>query len=195
MAQIRLYKAGGVITLLLALVSAADASYLLAKAALAQQLIARAWDKSLSHNGKPHKPWPWADTVVVARLSVAAAGLDTWVLEGSSGTSLAFGPGMVAGSAAPGDKGLVVIGAHRDTHFKDLKSVAKNDIIRLQDATQQWHKYRVSHIDIADIRTDKINTSEDKARLLLITCFPFDAILPGGPLRYVIEAELVNDVA
>jgi hypothetical protein len=33
-----------------------------------------------------------------------------------------------------------------------------------------------------------------KEKLTLITCYPFDAILPGGPLRYVVEAMPDNDV-
>jgi sortase A len=169
---------------------AADATYLMAKASLAQHLIARAWDQSLASGGLPHRPWPWADTVVVARLKVPAAALDTRVLDGSHGTALAFGPGMTAGSVAPGEQGLIVIGAHRDTHFNHLHKVVVDDIIRLQDAKQQWHEYRVSHIYIADIRHDQIAVDHSAARLLLVTCYPFDAILPGGPLRYVIEAQL-----
>lgn len=30
------------------------------------------------------------------------------------------------------------------------------------------------------------NAGDD--RLTLITCYPFDAIVPGGPLRYVVTA-------
>jgi sortase (surface protein transpeptidase) len=30
-------------------------------------------------------------------------------------------------------------------------------------------------------------------RLTLVTCYPFDAIEPGGPLRYVVTAELAKD--
>ena len=26
-------------------------------------------------------------------------------------------------------------------------------------------------------------------RLLLVTCYPFDALVPGGPLRYVVVAD------
>ncbi len=30
-------------------------------------------------------------------------------------------------------------------------------------------------------------------RLTLVTCYPFDAIVPGGPLRYLVFAEAVPD--
>ena len=178
--------------LVLAAAVAADTTYMMAKASLAQQLIARAWDKSLVNEGRPHKPWPWADSVVKARLQVPAAALDTRVLDGSHGAALAFGPGIAAGSVAPGERGLIVIGAHRDTHFSHLHNVKVDDIIRLQDTHRQWHEYRVSHIDIADIRHDQIIVDYSAARLLLITCYPFNAMLPGGPLRYVVEAHLLQ---
>ena len=81
-----------------AVIPAADAAYLMAKATLAQYLIANAWqqttESSAHQNNLNIKPWPWADTHPVARLRISALGLDTWVLNGASGTSLAFGPGI-----------------------------------------------------------------------------------------------------
>ena len=106
-----------------AAIPAADAAYLLAKATLAQQLIGNAWQQSIdspaSQSHQKIKPWPWADTHPVARLRINTLALDTWVLNGASGTSLAFGPGLNEGSSPIGDNGLVMIGAHRDTHFKN----------------------------------------------------------------------------
>jgi len=29
----------------------------------------------------------------------------------------------------------------------------------------------------------------ERAMLTLITCYPFDAVVPGGPLRYVVRAD------
>jgi sortase A len=117
--------------------------------------------------------------------------VDTWVLNGSDGTTLAFAPGMSAGSVAPGQNGVIVIGAHRDTHFRNLQFIAVGDTIRLQDKHRRWHEYRITKTSIADVRTDEIVVRHDRPRLLLVTCYPFDALMPGGPLRYVLDAELV----
>jgi len=51
--------------------------------------------------------------------------------------------------------------------------------------------YKVRDRQIVDSRTTTISTQEDKMRLILVTCYPFHAIVPGGPLRYMIIAETV----
>ena len=172
---------------------AADAAYMLLKAQLAQYLISRAWsDTAPSTEGdRPHdfKPWPWADTHPVARLKITELNLDTWVLNGSSGTTLAFGPGLTEGSANIGENGLVMIGAHRDTHFRNLDQVQVGHTIKLQDTDRRWHTYEVTHLGIADSRVDRLPVTEDAPRLALITCYPFDTLSVGGPLRYVVEAQ------
>ena len=56
-------------------------AWIQAKAWLAQVLIAQAWQRVLA--GEVHaKPWPWADTWPVARLSVPSLGIERYVLEG-----------------------------------------------------------------------------------------------------------------
>ena len=97
---------------LLAVIPAFNAFYLLGKAKLAQTLISRSWQ-----NETGAKPWPCADTYPVARLSAPQVDLQTWVLAGASGHSLSFGPGLADGSVAAGANGVVMIAGHRDTSF------------------------------------------------------------------------------
>ncbi|OED42466.1 sortase, marine proteobacterial type [Chromatiales bacterium (ex Bugula neritina AB1)] len=166
---------------------AADAAYMLCKAELAQHLIKRAW----ADPDQQARPWPWADTHPVARLNVDRLGLQTWVLSGATGNVLAFGPGLATGSSQPGHRGVTLIGGHRDTHFKPLQHIKNGDVIDLQGLDRQWHRYRVTSIDIADSRTESIISDTPEATLLLVTCYPFNALTSGGPLRYVVEAELL----
>ena len=168
----------------MALLPAADATYLIAKAKLAQTLIERSWSKE--HN----QPWPWADTRPVARLVIPDLDLDSYVLSGATGAILAFAPGMVSGSAEPGTNGVTMIAAHRDTHFEPLQDIKPNSVIRIQNTDKQWHQYRVTNIHVADSRIDAIEPLVDDSRVILVTCYPFDALLPGGPLRFVVEATL-----
>lgn len=169
-----------------ALLPALDASYMLSKAKLAQVLIERSWHST------GYAPWPWADTSPTARLSIPRLALDAYVLEGATGAALAFGPGMVSGSSSPGSNGVAMIAAHRDTHFKSLEHIEKSDIINLQGKDRQWHHYRVTNIAIADSRVDSITPQYNQAKLVLTTCYPFDALTAGGPLRFVVEAELIK---
>ena len=171
---------------LIALALALDASYLHAKAWLAQQLLRDAW-ASTQADGGAHKPWPWADTHPVARLRVPARGIERIVLAGDSGRTLAFGPGWAESSARPGARGTPVISGHRDTHFAFLRELAVGDEIALEGETGTA-SYRVVSTRIADATRERIALDESEDALLLVTCWPFDAVVPGGPLRYVVRA-------
>ena len=166
----------------------AGAGLIKAKAWLAPVLIERAWAASLRNPGEPVKPWPWADTWPVARLRVPAEGIDLLVLEGDSGNALAFGPGRALASATLGSAGLAVIGGHRDTHFQFLQYLRTGRRLELQLADGSWRSYRVAHTAVADTRIQSLTQNDVQEMLLLVTCYPFDALLANGPLRYVVTA-------
>ncbi len=156
------------------------------KAQLAQLLVARAWAQTVAGDTNV-RPWPWADTWPVARLRILSRGLDVIVLHGHSGRSLAFAPGLAPGSLPPGQPGTTVISAHRDTHFSALAGLKVGAVIELQTATGHW-RYRTVSTKVIDTRSDRIVNDPLNDELVLVTCYPFDALLPGGPLRYVIYA-------
>ena len=161
-----------------------------AKAWLAQELIAHAWSRTLNGE-KEVKPWPWADTWPVARLSVPALGIERYVLEGASGS--AFGPGHLSATPVPGDTGNSVIGGHRDTHLAFLRHVRPGDALEIERADGKRVVYRVLDANVLDKRDVWVAKQEGPNRLTLVTCYPFDALRAGGPQRYVVFAfELKN---
>ena len=105
-------------------------AWIYAKAQVAQLLLQHSWARTLAGDVEV-RPWPWADTWPVARLRIHARALDVIVLHGDGGRSLAFGPGLAAGSAWPGRPGTTLISAHRDTHFRGLADVQPGDAIEL----------------------------------------------------------------
>lgn len=171
---------------LCACVPLGHAGYMNAKAELAQVLLQRAWQQRLE-TGVAAKPWPWADTAPVARLKVARLGVDEIILSGDSGRTLAFGPGWAPSSAMPGTRGVSVVSAHRDTHFAFLRDLHVGDRIEIDGGTGP-RSLRIASMRIADSRQERIETAEDADALLLVTCYPFDALDAGGPLRYVVAA-------
>lgn len=171
---------------LCACVPLGHAGYMKGKAELAQVLLQRAWKQRLE-TGVAAKPWPWADMSPIARLKVARLGIDEIVLSGDSGRTLAFGPGWAPSSAVPGTSGLSVISAHRDTHFSFLRDLRVGDAIEIDNA-QGSHALRVSAMRIADASRERIDTDDAADTLLLVTCYPFDALSAGGPLRFVVAA-------
>lgn len=180
-ASARRWLANGL--LLVALCLAANAAWLPAKAAMAQVLLQESWQQALADGGT-HRPWPWADTHAVARLHQPRLGVSQVVLAGDSGRPLAFGPGWAESSARPGDAGTTVISGHRDTHFRWLQHLHDGDRVRLE-TTQGLRDYVVAGRRVADSRSERLATSGHD-QLLLVTCWPFDATAPRGPLRYVV---------
>lgn len=163
------------------------AAWIPLKAELAQALLERAWVRAEEGVDRP-VPWPWADTWPVARLRLAG-GEPLVVLAGASGRTLAFGPGHLDGSARPGEGGNVVIAGHRDTHFRALRELEPGDRLELRAPDGTVRLYRVARAAVVH-HTDATALAPTAApRLTLVTCWPFDALHPGGPLRYVVVAE------
>jgi sortase A len=175
------------------------------KAYAAQVLIEAAWQRNQGGAAEA-RPWPWADTTPVARLTVlerdprsvtlparfaTPRGQSLIVLEGSSGRNLAFGPTHDAASVLPGEAGNSVIAAHRDTHFRILESLKVGDRLRIERVDGRAAFFAVSDIRVVDSRKTRIALGAEDPRLTLVTCYPFDAIRPGGPLRFVVTADLI----
>ncbi len=157
------------------------------KAMLAQVLLQKAWSQTLSGATKV-KPWPWAEMYPVARLQVPAYDEDIIVLAGTTGKSLAFGPGHVLSSASPGTDDNTAIAAHRDTHFSFLEHLTLGEVVFLETPDGVRHRYQVSQVDIVHQNKTAVMEKNGVKQVTLITCYPFHAITPGGPLRYVVRA-------
>jgi len=173
--------------LVLGLVLLAQGLWIPIKAQLAQILLARAWAQTLQGHAAP--PWPGADTTAVAELSFADKSFV--VLSGGSGQALAFAPSHLSGTPQPGAAGLSVIAGHRDTHFSSLGRLAPGQIVSLRRADGSRHHFRITEGRIMDARTARLNARGGPPRLALVTCWPLDSPVPGGPLRFVLFANLI----
>jgi sortase A len=161
-------------------------AYIHAKAWLAQQLIASAWTRTLAGE-REVKPWPWADTWPVARLKVIDRDVDLYVLADASGRSLAFGPGYLSGTGTVGE-GNAVIAGHRDTHFAFLRDLHPGDELTIQTVDGGEWTFQLNETHVIDSRHERLQFDDAAASVTLLTCYPFNALVPGGPLRYVAVA-------
>lgn len=170
----------------------AEASWIQGKANIAQQLLNHSWQKTLDDkNARKHKPWPWADTWPVAKLIVPQHNIEQVVLAGDSGNSLAFAPGISLASFLPNSQGTTVISAHRDTHFNFLKELKINQTFFLQTA-EKTLRYRIYDLQIVNSKTYTIQAYTEEPTLILVTCYPFDAITSGGSSRYLVFARATS---
>jgi len=156
-----------------------------AKAELAQILLDRAFARSVA-TGEPHKPWPWADTVPLARVEAERLGVSEVVLSGGSGEAMAFGPTELAGTP----RTVRVLAGHRDTHFRFVRDLRRGDMLVLHGIDGSAVRYRVAAF--TTVRWDRFAYPVAPARplLALATCYPFDAD-HSGPLRRVAWAERI----
>jgi sortase A len=153
------------------------------KAELAQRLIEQSWLEILAGQAQS-RPWPWADTRPAAILSIPKHGIRLFVLEGNSGRNLAFGPVFLDGTSSSGD---MVISGHRDTHFNFLGSLQAGDLVQVtRSFGSQW--YEVRETDVVDSQYEDLVIEPGLDRISLVTCYPFDSLQAGGPLRYVVTA-------
>ena len=164
--------------------------YIPAKAAVAQVLLDRPFDRSRVDH-VPRKPWAWADMTPLARLVVPGLGTSSIVLDSGSGQALAFGPTLLPGGARLGQSGTAVIAAHRDTHFRFLRELKVGELLFVQTRDGVERRYRVTGAEV--VRWDGYAVADAPVgeRLDLVTCYPFDAIR-RGPWRYVVHAEAVT---
>jgi sortase A len=152
------------------------AAYIHVKAALAQTLLRDAWAQTL-HGARQVQPWPWADTWPVARLRAPQHTQDLIVLAGI----------YLLGSATLAQSGRTIIAGHRDTHFAFLREMQPGDELQLQDHQGITHYFRVDRTRIVDSLSTQLALDGTK-ELVLVTCYPFDAISAGGPLRFLVFA-------
>lgn len=166
---------------------ALKSAWIPAKAVMAQWLLSQSW-QAIRAGDSLAVPWPWADTRPAAVLKVPRMGIEQFVLQGSSGRNLAFGPVLMnrSANAATGSQDRIING-HRDTHFSFLEQLRAGDVIHMETA-ETIQEYRVVAFEIVDSSEQELVLEPDMNRLTLVTCYPFRAALAGGPLRYVVTA-------
>ena len=84
-----------------------------------------------------------------------------------------------------------MIAGHRDTHFSFLQRLGVGEPLAVEMANGKSHLYEVVHIDVVDARRSSLSLDTDDSMLSLVTCYPFDALEPGGPMRYVVTARMI----
>jgi sortase A len=157
-----------------------------AKSWLTQVLVAHAWQRSLAA-GQHVKPWPWAESWPVARLTVPRLGIERYVLSGGDAMP-ELGARHMAGTALPGEAGNSVIGALQEEDFAFLRGLPAQTAIEVDSMDARGIRYTVRYVQELDPRDVWITKQEGPARLTLITCAASAMASAGGPPCYVVSA-------
>jgi sortase A len=124
---------------------------------------------------------------ILGRVDIPRLGISVAVLQGISSRILRVGVGHIEGTPLPGQTGNTGIAGHRDTFFRELKDVRKNDEIQLRTATVLLH-YEVDWVKVVD--PDDMTVLEPStfgSTLTLVTCYPF-YFIGSAPKRFVVRA-------
>ena len=99
---------------------------------------------------------------------------------------LRLGAGHIEGTPLPGEAGNSGIAGHRDTFFRELKDIRRNDEIQFQTATGLYH-YKVDWMAVVAPDDTSVLAPSTESVLTLVTCFPFE-FLGSAPKRFVVRA-------
>lgn len=142
--------------------------------------------------GEPKRETKVVEGQPLGLLTIPSINLSTVFLEGVETRTLRHGVGHVPGTALPGvAAGNVALSAHRDTFFRRLREIRKNDGISLTTSDGSY-QYKVESTKVVDPDEAIVLRNIGRPTLTLITCFPFYYVGPA-PKRFVVHAALVTD--
>jgi sortase A len=164
-------------------------SFTLLDARLYQASAKRSLETQIQLEKVPHEIQPKPAIKpgdVLGRLDIPRLGLSVAVLQGTGSRMLRRGTGHIEGTPLPGDAGNSGIAGHRDTFFRGLRDIRKNDEIQFQTSTGlfcfevEWAKV-VAPDDFIVLApsTEFLHT--------LVSFYPFYFVGPA-PNRFVVRA-------
>jgi sortase A len=126
---------------------------------------------------------------VLGRMDIPRLGVSVAVFQGTNSRMLRRGVGHIEGTPLPGEAGNSGIAGHRDTFFRELKNVRKDDKIEFQTAAGLF-RYEVNWVKVVAPDDTSVLTPSTEAALTLVTCYPFYFVGPA-PNRFVVRATQV----
>jgi len=135
---------------------------------------------------------PGTDAIVgspLGRIEISTIGLAVMILEGTDDWTLRRGVGHIPGTSLPSQQGNIVIAGHRDTFFRPLRKIRKNDEITLRTLNGSY-RYQVDSTQVIEPEDTKVLDDTDEAILTLVTCYPFNFV-GSAPKRFIVRAHRV----
>jgi sortase A len=144
-----------------------------------------------------------SEGALLGRVEISRLNVSAMVREGVDDKTLSLAVGHVPSTALPGQVGNFAIAAHRDTLFRALKDIRKNDLVTFQSPTGSY-TYQVLATEIVKpsevsvlqpdgggLIAPPANPKNPEKLLTMITCYPFYYV-GSAPKRFIVEAKLVS---
>src|SRR5579884_771438 len=127
---------------------------------------------------------------LIGRIEIPRLNVKAIVREGDDDGTLRHAVGHIPSTALPGEPGNVAFAAHRDTIFRPLRNIRKNDriIVSTLDGT---YEYLVQSTKIVSPTDVSVLQASSEKELTLVTCYPFYYI-GSAPRRFIVHATQVG---
>jgi sortase A len=125
----------------------------------------------------------------LGRIEISSLGLTAMVMEGVDSRTLRHAVGHIPGTPLPGQQGNVGLAGHRDTFFRGLRNIQKDDEINLTTLHGSY-RYRVDSTQIVGPENIKVLAATVDDFLTLVTCYPFYFVGPA-PQRFIVRAHRI----
>lgn len=141
---------------------------------------------------KPKAPVPerFEPGDLIGRIEIPGIGVDAMVVESTGSDELRRAVGHIEGTALPGKSGNAAFAGHRDTFFRGLRDIRKDDHIELL-TLHGTYDYVVDAIKIVGPDDVAVLDSSTRPVLTLVTCYPFEYV-GHAPKRFIVQAREVG---
>jgi len=130
------------------------------------------------------------EQTLIGRIEIPRLNVRAVVKEGVDSKTLRRAVGHVPGTALPGEVGNVAFAAHRDTFFRGLRDVRKDDRITVETFDREF-QYVVDSTQIVNPKDVQVLRPTQEAVLTLVTCYPFNYV-GNAPKRFIVRARQVS---
>ena len=124
--------------------------------------------------------------MLLGRLKIPRLHLAAMVREGADSGTLRRAIGHIPGTALPGKTGNVGLAGHRDTFFRALRNIEKDDTIDFETEAGTF-RYSVQSTRIVSPRDVSVLSAAGGRTLTLVTCYPFYYV-GSAPKRFIVRA-------
>lgn len=126
---------------------------------------------------------------LIGRISISRLNVKAIIREGTDSKTLRRAVGHVTGTALPGEDGNIGLAGHRDSFFRGLRDVRKDDVITVQTFDREF-EYKVDSLQIVGPKDVQVLAPTNQPILTLVTCYPFQ-YLGNAPRRFIVRAKQI----
>ena len=127
---------------------------------------------------------------LIGSIEIPRLGVSAVLTEGTDERTLRRAVGHIEGTALPGQSGNVGIAGHRDTFFRPLRNIRRNDLVVLATLSGRY-SYRVTSTKVVAPNAVEVLAPSIGETITLVTCYPFYYV-GSAPDRFIVRAERIS---